>query len=115
MEIKVAELMLPFNGLSTSPEKSPRTDWGEAMHGLRFIQSLNLHGNDLDGSLATELEAAFTMTRNDQFMKRPLHFGMHGYILIVPLCRSFEWICFMVKYIARCRQLAEFGHVPKPT
>jgi len=72
----VAELMLPFNGLNTAPmaNKDTGTDWGSGLNGLRFVQSVNLHGNRLEGSLSEAMDSACAMTRGDQFLKRPHHF-----------------------------------------
>jgi hypothetical protein len=73
---KLVEIMLPFNGLNSSPKANPSgNNWGEGLNGLRYLQSLNIHGNQLEGSLEDVMESACKMTRADQFLKRPFHFG----------------------------------------
>ena len=43
---KVAEVMLSFNGLNSTPDanQTDGNDWGTGLNGLRFLQSLNIHG-----------------------------------------------------------------------
>lgn len=82
----LVEVMLPFNGLDNSPKANPRgLNWGEALNGLRFLQSLNIHGNQLEGPLEDFMEAACKMTRADQFLKRPYHFGSNFFLSLFEL------------------------------
>jgi len=86
----VLELMLPFNGLDSSTEKNEAneegsTAWGRGLNGLRYLESLNLHGNALEGSLVDAMAAMCAMTRADQFLKRPQHFSN---LRNIDLCRN---------------------------
>ena len=84
-----AELMLPFNGLnnqrSALPDGGLSSDWGAAMNGFRMLQSVNLHGNKLEGKLEEALERACERTTADQFLKRPYHFAA---LRNLDLCRN---------------------------
>jgi Leucine-rich repeat (LRR) protein len=88
-EGKCAELMLPLNGLSNQksalPEGGSPSDWGAALSGLRLLQSVNLHGNKLEGNLEAALARACVRTTADQFLKRPCHFEA---LRNIDLCRN---------------------------
>lgn len=71
----VRDLMLSENGLSTVPAlNSDGVDYGEGLNHLRYLQSVNLRTNRLEGSLENVFDSACKLTRADQFQKRAVHF-----------------------------------------
>jgi hypothetical protein len=83
---KVADIMLPMNGLTNSKSANPEgNEWGEGLHGLRNLQSLNIHRNELEGSLEEVMQQATLMSRADHFLKRPQHFEC---LRNIDICRN---------------------------
>ena len=71
----VQDLMLSDNGLSSLPAlNSDGVDYGEGLNHLRYLQSLNIRSNRLEGSLEKVFDSACALTRADQFSKRTIHF-----------------------------------------
>ena len=71
----VVDLMLSSNGLNNEPSLNlDGNDYGAGMNLLVFLESLNLRGNRLAGSLEDACGSACTLSRSDQFHKRTHHF-----------------------------------------